>query len=269
MNKVLVLGSEGVIGKALVSLLTLRGYSVTRWDITLNKDHDLRTFEPPTEEYDFIYFLAYDIGGSKYLGTQKLDFINNNVMIMYNTFKSLEKSKKPFIFASSQMQNMDCAYGTLKKLGEHYTENLGAISVRFWNVYGPEEHGTKSHVITDFIHQYKNKGLIELMTNGQEQRQFLHTNDCAEALLVVTENYETFCSVKSVVDITNFEWTKIIDLAKLVVDHEKDVESLVIPGTVSDSIQTKHNEPTRSLLNDLWAPKISLKDGIMLCAENI
>ena len=73
---------------------------------------------------------------------------------MKNTFGELRRTKTPFVFASSQMYNMDNVYGTLKFLGEHYTRILGGLSVRFWNVYGPEEINEKSHVIPDFIDQY-------------------------------------------------------------------------------------------------------------------
>ena len=53
------------------------------------------------------------------------------------------------------------------------------ISVRFWNVYGPQKYGERSHVITDFIHKLRTTGLITMMTSGEEKRQFLHTEDCA------------------------------------------------------------------------------------------
>ena len=47
----------------------------------------------------------------------------NNLLIMTNVFKLLKKHKKKFIFASSQMSNMDFSnYGTLKRLGEEITK---------------------------------------------------------------------------------------------------------------------------------------------------
>ena len=75
---------------------------------------------------DFVFFLAYDVGGAKYIWDVDLGFINRNNMIMINTFSLLEK--KRFIFASSTMYNMDNVYGVLKHLGEHYTRNLGGPS---------------------------------------------------------------------------------------------------------------------------------------------
>ncbi len=268
MTKVLVLGSEGVVGSALCSFLESKEHVVTRWDIVLDPvGHDLRIRAPCMSNYDFVFFLAYDIGGSKYLEEQKLTFIDNNILIMRNTFNELQKAKVPFIFASSQMSNMDNPYGTLKKLGEQYTNIIGGLSVRFWNVYGSEEHGLKSHVITDFIHQYKTNKKIQLLTDGKEQRQFLHADDCAEALWYSMKQYYniTIVNEKNTLDITNFLWTSIIDLARIVVlalgPKDKTIIMDIKEGTKSDTIQTKHNEPDDFILL-YWKPKIHLIDGI-------
>jgi nucleoside-diphosphate-sugar epimerase len=71
---------------------------------------------------------------------------------MRNVFDVLERYKKPFVFASSQMSNMSYSpYGLAKAVGESYTKTLGGLVVKFWNVYGVEHDLDKSHVITDFI----------------------------------------------------------------------------------------------------------------------
>lgn len=264
-QKILVLGSNGVIGKALTTFLKEQKHEVVEWDIKINSVHDLRIFSLPhldLHTFDFIYFLAYDIGGSKYLSNQKLNFINNNVLIMNNVFNKIQEcndkynKKIKFIFASSQMENMNNPYGTLKRLGEHYTELLGGISTRFWNVYGHEELDNKSHVITDFIHKYKTNGSIELMTNGQEERQFLHTEDCARALYTVHKYYDVFAYRKHI-DITNGQWTKIYDLALLITKDEAKIKV----SDKKDFIQDIKNEPDLFLLY-YWRPKIYLQDYI-------
>ena len=60
---------------------------------------------------------------------------------MSNTFNLLKKYNKKFIFASSQMSNMDfSSYGVLKKIGEDITKSLNCLYVKFWNVYGIEKY---------------------------------------------------------------------------------------------------------------------------------
>jgi hypothetical protein len=110
----------------------------------------IKELEEKIIEADFVHFLAFDIGGSMYMAKYQntFDFISNNIKIMNNTFDLLKKYNKPFIFASSQMSNMSYStYGTLKAIGEKYTEALGGIIVKFWNVYGYETDMEKSHVI--------------------------------------------------------------------------------------------------------------------------
>ena len=256
--KILVLGSEGVIGSPLCTLLEKQNHEVVRWDIKLTNAHDLSNslnvyrLKSVIDESDFVFFLAYDVGGAKYIWDVDLDFVNRNNMIMINTFNLLENKK--FIFASSTMFNMDNVYGTLKYVGEHYTRKLGGISARFWNVYGPEEVSEKSHVITDMIHKFETKGYIDLMTDGEEERQFLHTDDCAKCLSIIMNNYDEIGENVESVDVTSFESTRIIDVAKYICED-------VRPSTKKMNTHDRVNEP-RPFILDYWKPEISLQEGI-------
>lgn len=256
--RILVLGSEGIIGTGLSRHLERIGHHVIHWDSKLSKDHDLSkeenmdTLKIVLDDSDFVFFLAYDIGGAKYISSAGLDFINQNTRIMLNTFNVL--GDKKFIFASSTMYNMSHVYGTLKHLGEQYTSHLGGLSVRFWNVIGPEESSEKSHVIADMIHKWKTKGYIDLMTSGEEERQFLHTDDCAKALTKLMENYDDILKTETSVDITNFEWIKIKDVARCICD---DVRVTDIKITTHD----RRNEP-RDFVLKYWKPEIQLREAI-------
>ena len=72
MQNVLVLGSSGQIGSSLTKLLREhKKYRVIECDIVCEEKHDLRKksnfLNQSFLEADFVYFLAYDVGGSKYL----------------------------------------------------------------------------------------------------------------------------------------------------------------------------------------------------------
>ena len=255
---VLVLGSHGIIGSGLCNHLKEVGHNVIPWDIKISSTHDLSNIEnihrlrDVLNSVDFTFFLAYDIGGSKYISNSSITFINNNMKIMLNTFNEL--GNKKFIFASSTMYNMSHVYGTLKSLGEQYTSKLGGLSVRFWNVYGPEESSDKSHVIADMIHKSKTQGYIDLLTSGEEKRQFLHTDDCAKALTQVMNNYDTILKREQSVDVTNFQWIRIKNVAKIICD---DVRVTDITVTTHD----RQNEPRLFILN-YWKPILSLAEGV-------
>jgi len=256
--RILVLGSEGIIGNTLSKHLENINHEVIRWDVKLSYEHDIsnpaniRKLKRVIEDSDFVFFLAYDVGGAKYISNAGIDFINRNVMIMLNTFNLLENKK--FVFASSTMYNMHNVYGTLKYLGEHYTTQLGGLSIRFWNVYGHEESNEKSHVIADMIYKWKKNGYIDLMTTGEEERQFLHVDDCARALTQVMNNYDDIIKEETSIDITNFEWIKIKDVAKFICE---DIRVSNVKITTHD----RKNEPRKFILK-YWKPKIRLQDAI-------
>jgi nucleoside-diphosphate-sugar epimerase len=122
--KYLVLGSEGQIGTELCKFLKKEGHEVLEFDIVKNPLQDLRLpniIDELVQKSDFVMFLAFDVGGSRYLRKYQhsYDFIENNTKLTLYTFESLKKYNKPFIFTSSQMANMSYSpYGICKSLGE-------------------------------------------------------------------------------------------------------------------------------------------------------
>jgi nucleoside-diphosphate-sugar epimerase len=262
----LVLGSSGQIGNYLVKHLKDKGDKVYEFDITRSPTEDLRTYANSflyhsMDASDYVHFLAFDIGGSTYLKKYQdtYQFINNNIKIMDRTFELIKYLKKPFTFASSQMSNMNhSTYGLLKAVGEKYTESLGGLVVKFWNVYGYETNEEKAHVITDFIKMAKQNKVINMRTDGEEVRQFLYGRDCAECLDILSQNYNTIDREKPL-HITNFEWTSIYDVAKTI---QSKLECDIVRGYLKDDIQQdKRNEPDPYILNH-WTPKTKLEDGI-------
>ena len=262
--KYLILGSAGQIGLELCKFLEKEGHEVLTFDIEDDQIQDLRIkgmVDSRISESDFVMFLAFDVGGSRYLKKYQhtYDFIDNNAKLMVHTFQSLKSYRKPFIFASSQMSNMSYSpYGVAKALGESYTKALGGIIVKFWNVYGPEHNLEKSHVITDFILKAKDYGNITMMTDGTEERQFLHAEDCSNALIILSQKYNEIDRDKEL-HITNFEWNTILDVANII---NEEIPCKITPSKEIDTVQlNKRNEPDPYILN-YWKPTISLKEGI-------
>jgi nucleoside-diphosphate-sugar epimerase len=269
--KILVLGSSGQIGSHLCDFLRKRNQEVIEFDIVRNSEEDLRinqnkTLDEAMSVCDFVYFLAFDVGGSRYLKKYQhsFEFTHNNIQLMANTFESIKKHSKPFIFASSQMSNMDYSpYGNQKRLGEHYTKLLNGLVVKFWNVYGVEKDLDKSHVITDFILKAKNTGKIDMITDGSEERQFLYAEDCCEALEIVRHNYNNIDRNESL-DIAYHKWNSIVDIAK---EITKSIPAEIIPGQHTDVVQMcKKNEPNPYVLK-FWKPKITLEEGIKIMCD--
>ena len=266
-----VLGSSGQIGAYLSEYLSKKGHIVREFDV-VNGSHQDMTHIPNTYlrnaimESDFVFFLAFDVGGSRYLKKYQhtFDFVNNNTRLMANAFGLLQEYDKPFVFASSQMSNMSYSpYGTLKRVGELYTESLGGLIVKFWNVYGIEKDHDKAHVITDFIRKGFEEGDFEMMTDGEEVRQFLYAEDCCEGLESVMKNYDEFYA-NDPLHITNFDYTSIREVAIIIENEFKLIGKPIniLPGEASDSVQLdKRNEADR-FIEKYWSPKTDLETGI-------
>jgi nucleoside-diphosphate-sugar epimerase len=265
--KYLVLGSAGQIGAHLTGFLRHCGDIVIEHDLVNSPEQDLRRHSPGLPEKmakaDFVVFLAFDVGGARYLKTYQhtYEFVSNNVKIMDNVFDALKETKKPFIFASSQMSNMSySSYGVLKALGEYYTRSLNGLVVKFWNVYGVEHDPEKWHAISDFIRKAQLNGRIEMMTDGTEMRQLLYADDACDALRRLAQP-ETYASMPrdANLHITSFEWIRIIDIARLVGEL---MNAPVVPGQSGDTVQKDlRNEPDRFFLQ-YWRPATSLRAGV-------
>ena len=271
MKTVLILGSAGQVGGHLTIYLRNRNYRVLEYDIAATAKEDLRIhsskeLESLVEESDFIFFLAFDAGGSHYLATYQdtFEFIDNNMRIILNTISTLKKLNKPFLFASSQMSNMSqSTYGLLKAIGERYTRSVGGKIVKFWNVYGHENDVSKFHVISDFIKMASETGVIRMKTNGLETRDFLYADDCCEGLESIMLNFRNIPESEEL-HLANFEWNTILEVAHIIGDY---FNAKVIAGESGDSVQMDiKNTPNKYLLK-FWKPKTTLKEGIKKVIE--
>ena len=278
-KRVTILGSSGQIGAYLTEYLQREDkYDVREFDIVNGEHQDLTSI--PNQELhrvimtsDFVFFLAFDVGGSRYLKKYQhtFDFVNNNSRILTSVFDLLGRYKVPFVFASSQMSNMSHSpYGVLKRVGELYTQTLKGLVVKFWNVYGIEKDMEKAHVITDFIRKGFEEGSFEMLTDGTEERQFLYAEDCCEALETIMEHYSDFKPTDPL-HVTSFNSTSIKDVANMIQGQfnllgadvdPKYMDVSINPGLARDSVQMdKRNEADNYILG-WWTPTTTLDKGI-------
>jgi len=269
--KILNLGSSGQIGAYLSEYLRKKGHVVIDFDKNETPNHDLtvipnKYLENAIETADFVFFLAFDVGGSRYLKKYQhtFKFIDNNARLMAQTFGLLEKYNKPFVFASSQMSNMSYSpYGVMKRVGELYTKSLGGKIVHFWNVYGIEKDMDKAHVITDFIKKGFETGDISMLTDGSEQREFLYAEDCCEALESVMENYDQIDNDANL-HITSFSQTSILEIAEIIqfLFAKLGRNVTVSPSESKDEVQKDKRNEADTYINRFWKAKTSIQDGI-------
>ena len=276
--RVIILGSQCQVGAYLTEYLNNKGHEVLEFDVVNGRHQDM-TYIPNAELHRkvmlaaYVFFLAFDVGGSHYLKKYQhtFDFINNNTRLMAQTFGLLDQYKKPFLFASSQMSSMSYSpYGVLKRVGELYTKSLGGLIVKFWNVYGIEKDMEKAHVITDFIAKGFETGNIDMMTDGTEEREFLYAEDCCEALETLMQKHSDFTSDNEL-HITTGVSTSILEIARNIQSLFKEIgkEVDVSPSPSKDEVQKDARNVPDPYIRRVWEPKTSVPDGIKKVFEEM
>jgi len=270
-RRILILGSGGQIGAYLTDYLNKIGYEVLEFDVVNGLHQDMTEIPNPELHRQimrshFVFFLAFDVGGSHYLKKYQhtFKFIDNNARMMANVFGLLEKYDKPFVFASSQMSNMSYSpYGVMKRVGELYTKSLGGLIVKFWNVYGIEKDMEKAHVITDFISKGFETGVIDMMTDGTEAREFLYAEDCCEALETVMGNYDRLTSDDEL-HITTGNYTTILEIAQSIQKLFSNIgKEVVIRRSESvDEVQKDARNASDPYIKEFWQPTTSVEEGL-------
>ena len=152
------------------------------------------------------------------------------------------------------------------KLAQAYRRQHGRdyISAMPTNLYGPGDNFDlqSSHVMPALIrkaHLAKQKGERELVVwgTGSPRREFLHADDCADALVFLLKSYsgEEHVNVGSGEDLTILELTQLV------------CEVVGFDGTITHDLSKADGTPRKLMSGDKlrsmgWAPRIALRDGI-------
>jgi nucleoside-diphosphate-sugar epimerase len=246
----LLLGGDGLIGTALGVELRKRGHETVSLD--LRRGCDLRAAESaPFESCDRVWFLAWDTGGAKYIESSdgQHDTYRHNSELSARVFDLIARTRKPFVFATSQLAGQANAYGLTKLVAEHWAAHLGGQIARFWNVYGWEEPGQKSHVMTDLILSGLTEGRVRCLTQGRERRRLLYKTDSALALIALAE------SGQPAADIAGDAWLTVGGVASEV------ARQLGVPVVLGDRAGSEVPVDPRHLLAS-WRPRVSLEEGV-------
>jgi GDP-L-fucose synthase len=152
------------------------------------------------------------------------------------------------------------------KLCQAYRRQHGRdfISAMPTNLYGPGDNFnlTSSHVIPALMrkaHEAKASGAssMTIWGTGTPRREFLHVDDCADALVFLLKNYsgDSHVNVGSGTDVT------IDELARLIMD------AVGFSGTLQHDTTKPDGTPRKLMSNEKlaamgWAPRIALEPGL-------
>jgi GDP-L-fucose synthase len=293
-KRVFVAGHRGMVGSAIVRRLEGENCTVLtagRAELDLISQAAVADWFA-REKPDAVFLAAAKVGGILANDTMPAEFLYENLMIEANVIHAAHRAgveKLVFLgssciypkFADQPITEDALLTGPLEptnewyaiakiagiKLCQAYRKQYGDdfISAMPTNLYGPgDNYDLKtSHVLPALIrkaHEAKaaNAPSIELWGTGTPLREFMHVDDCADALVFLMQCY----SGDEHVNVGTGSDLSILDLAKLVckaVGYEGEIR---LDASKPDGTPRKlmSSEKLQALG---WQPKIGLKTGIV------
>ena len=244
-SKIYIAGHKGLVGSAIWRNLESKGFNqLLGWgsaELDL-RDSKLSMDAIVEEKPDVVIMAAAKVGGIIANSTHPVEFLNENIRIQTNVFEAAHAAKVPqLLFLGSsciypkfaeqpiqerslltgQLEESNNAYGIAKIAGvlqvQSYRKQYGHrwISAMPTNLYGPHDNFdlTSSHVLPALIrkfHEAKIAGSpsVSLWGSGTPLREFLHTDDLANACAYLLENYDDDAPI-------NVGWGQDISIAEL------------------------------------------------------
>lgn len=287
-------GHRGLVGSAILRKLQAAGFNniVTRTSSQLDlRDQTAVQQFFAQERPEVVILAAAKVGGILANSTYPADFLYDNLAIASNVINSAFEhgARKLLNLGSSciypklapqplkeeylltgELEPTNRAYAIAKiaaiELCDAYRTQHGAdfISAMPTNLYGPHDNFDleNSHVLPALLrktHEAKESGApaIEVWGSGTPLREFLHTDDMADACLFLLQNVSRPGPI-NVGTGTDLSIRDLAELIKEVVGYEGD---LVFDATKPDGTPRKLMDV--SLLSSLgWTAKIGLREGI-------
>lgn len=184
--KILITGSEGFVGKNLVSTLSyLDEYEI----LTFNSSDDDSLLDTHTKDCDFVVHLA---GVNRPEKTS--EFYSGNVGLVENLITNLEKNNNqaPVLVSSSIQAELDNDYGKSKKAGEdiliEYGKRSGAkvLIYRLPNLFGKWSKPFYNTVVATFAYQIAREKEIEISDKGH-QLHLVYIDDLVKEIIAAIE----------------------------------------------------------------------------------
>ena len=224
--KIYIAGHRGMVGSAIFKRLQNDGYKniITRThsELDLTRQNEVEEFFNQ-EKPEYVFLAAAKVGGIQVNSTKPAAFIYDNLAIGMNIINSAYKAgvmklmnlgssciypklapqplKEEYLLTGA-LEPTNEAYAIAKiasiKLCKYYNEQYGTnyISVMPTNLYGPGDNYDleTSHVLPALIRKFheakQNDTDVTLWGDGSPYREFLYSEDLAEACVFLMNNYD-------------------------------------------------------------------------------
>lgn len=293
-SKIYIAGHKGLVGSAILRALESKGYhnlvlrSSTELDLR-NREEVLHLFEQ--EKIDYVFLAAAKVGGIVANNDYPADFIRDNLFIQSNVIDSAYQfNVKKLLFLGStciypkfapqplkedylltgELEPTNEPYAISKiagiKMCQSYNRQYGSkfISVMPTNMYGPHDNFDlkTSHVLPALIRKFheakeNNAASVEIWGSGTPRREFLHSDDLAEACLFLMKHYDD----SEIINVGVGHDISIKELAELIQSVVGYTGEIVFNHSIPDGTPRKLVDVTK-IHNLGWKAQISLEEGL-------
>jgi len=292
-KRVFVAGHNGMVGSALVRRLAREDCTIltaSRGEYDLRRQADVESFIAKARP-QAVFLAAARVGGIVANDKRPASFIYDNLMIAANVIEAARANPVEKLlnlgstcvypkFASQPITEESLLTGALEPTNQWYAiakiaaiklcdayrrqHSCDFISAMPTNLYGPNDNFDleASHVIPALIAKMaraKDEGASEVVVwgSGTPRREFLHVDDCADALVHLMLHY----SAEGPVNVGTGEDLTIDELARLIARVVQFSGRIVFDRTRPDGTPRKLTDIARLKALD-WSPRIPLADGL-------
>lgn len=293
-SRIFVAGHKGLAGSAIVRVLLENGFTnvitKSKNELDLRNQNDVKDFFDQ-ERPEYVFDAAAKVGGIHANDTYSADFIYDNLMIQTNLIDSSYRfGVKKFLFLGSVciypkfaplpivedclltgfLEPTNEAYAVAKisgiKMCQAYKKQyeFDAISLMPTNLYGPGDnyHPENSHVMAAMIRKFsyaKDNNLEEVVCwgDGSPKREFLYSDDLAEACLIRMQNDSEY----DIMNVSTGEEVSIKETAEIV-SEVVGYNGKIIWDTGKPNGTIKRPLYVNKIKELGWQPKISLREGV-------
>lgn len=292
-DKILITGSTGMVGRALVRNLTknfTQLFTPTHAELDLRDQAAVLNYFQQHQP-DYVFHLAAIVGGIHANNTYPAKFIYDNTQMHCNVLEAAHRvGVKKLLFPGSActypkmapqpipesafldglIEPTNVAYAAAKINGivmaQSYRREYGmpCIVPMPTNAYGVGDNFNPeaSHVIPALMkrfHEAKINNVTEvtLWGSGTPLREFIYVDDLADGLVFLMQHYDAL----EIINIGSGQEISIAALAKTIADVVGYTSRLTLDTTKPDGAPRKCLD-SRLLFQLGWKPKVSLQDGL-------